>query len=114
MSPGVGQPRVEQELTRAVLDALRKLPGVKAWRNNTGRRGHIVFGEVGSPDVMCVVAPHGTFVGIELKMPGKQATPEQAAWLARIGEVGGMTVVATTLQDALAPVLWLLANGRTP
>lgn len=65
----------------------------------------------GVPDVLACVA--GTFVGIEVKQPGRRPTLHQASELAAIEAAGGVAIVATSVEDVVAAVEPLLArSGR--
>jgi hypothetical protein len=68
----------EKALQKQVLDYL-KLRGVFHWRNNTGRRGMVSYGQKGSPDICCVL-PSGHFVGFEIKSKGGALSLEQIEW----------------------------------
>ena len=52
----------------------------------------ITANRAGVPDVLVCVG--GKFVGIEIKRPGKEATPLQLNHLQRIKEAGGVAFVA--------------------
>lgn len=99
----------EQELTRGILDALAHLPGVEAWRNNTGvakAHGHrIRFGKVGSGDIMGILAD-GRHFELEVKVPGGKwkVTPEQEAHGARVRALGGLWAAVKSVDEALAVV----------
>jgi hypothetical protein len=69
----------EKELQKIVLDYL-KFRGVFHWRNNTGRRGGVAYGQKGSPDICCVL-PDGTFWGIEVKGDGGKLSHDQIDWI---------------------------------
>ncbi len=95
----------ESSLTRRLLARLRQ-------------RGHYAIKIVGSPQqqrglpdlVACV---DGTFVGIEVKRPGRKATPGQARELERIGLAGGRAAVVTSLAE-LEELLTELEGAETP
>lgn len=66
----------------------------------------------GVPDVLACVA--GTFVGVEVKQPGRKPTANQSAELAAIRAAGGVAIVATSLDDVIVAVSPLLAaSGAT-
>ena len=122
----IARRRPEREIVRAILDALRSVPGVVAWRNNTGavtvsarggsKRRFVRFGEAGMSDIIGwrreVVAsapdpPQGVravFLALEVKRPGKHATLEQADFLRRVRVAGGIAAVVTNVDEALAAV----------
>jgi hypothetical protein len=65
---------------------------------------HTVGLGVGASDLVCVVPPYGRFLGIEMKAPGKRSTTsdEQKHWLAVVRRFGGITGVATSVEEAMA------------
>lgn len=58
---------------------------------------------IGVSDLICVVPPHGRFLGIEVKRPSTRnnTSPAQKAWLAFVRKHGGITGVATSVAEAL-------------
>lgn len=99
----------EQELTRAILDRLARMPDVWCWRTNTGvakAHGHrISFGKVGSGDISGMLRG-GRHFELEVKLPGGKwkTTPEQEAHGARVLELGGLWAVVRSVEDAVAAV----------
>jgi hypothetical protein len=95
-----------------LIRALNDLPGVQAWRNNTGtlrdENGRPVqFGLcVGSSDVIGVVriAGFGCFFAIECKRPGETPTPDQLAFLELVRRMGG---AANWVTDWESGVRWV-------
>ncbi len=53
------------QLTAMVIQRLN-LAGHYVWRNNTGRRGRVSYGEPGSGDVIGLTRT-GLFIGVEIK-----------------------------------------------
>ena len=98
--------RSEAEFGRVALAELKKLPGVMAWRVNSGRRGGVSFGGIiGAPDIQGIVGGHGRFFAVELKTMRGRTTPEQDAWHARAIERGGLVWVARTLDEVIRPLV---------
>jgi hypothetical protein len=64
---------------------------------------------IGVSDLICVVPPYGRFLGIEVKRPGQEPRDEQKRWLAVVRRFGGVTGVATNVEEALA----LVAQARS-
>ena len=67
-------------------------------------RGAYVFKVVGSPYQQrgtpdLLVCWHGKFIGIELKIPGQEATPIQEHEIHKIREAGGCGVVVKSVGD---------------
>jgi hypothetical protein len=91
----------ESDIQSAILQYLN-LKHIFHYRNNTGafrteRGGFYKFGEVGSPDIICVV--RGRFIGIECKTPTGKLNDNQLDFKERLEEAGGMYVVARSLDD---------------
>ena len=55
------------------------------------------YQQVGTPDLL--VCWHGRFIGLELKIPGMDATPMQEHEIHKIREAGGCGVVITSVKD---------------
>jgi hypothetical protein len=58
---------------------------------------------------------HGYFVAIEVKQPGEEATPLQKLFLREVGDVGGFTCVAESVEDVvqlLGKIDRRIAKGR--
>jgi hypothetical protein len=91
----------ETALVKAALQLLHAR-GILAWRNNTGatRIGkHLVrFGAVGSPDILGCL-PGGRLLACEVKLPGREPTVAQAAFLTAIAAAGGLALVLTDLRQ---------------
>ncbi len=88
--------RRENEAQSACLRVLAML-GVMHWRNNTGvarlpgRGGRIrpvMYGCVGSPDILGVL-PGGRALGVECKSDTGQQSDHQRAWQERFEAAGG-------------------------
>jgi len=88
-----------------VLMALRASPAV-AWceRMNTGAamvgKRFIRFGWPGCPDVLGQLRD-GRLLGVEVKSPTGRLRTEQALFLARINQAGGLAFVARNCRDVL-------------
>lgn len=115
--------RSEAEVQRAILDYLRTVPGVYAFRCNSrvvrmpGQGGHerlVRFGVKGLPDILGwqslggpLVQPFGEwrlarFLAIEVKRPGEPPSPAQLAFLELLRRAGGIAVVASSVEDVVA------------
>lgn len=57
----------------------------------------ITTNRAGVPDLLCCVK--GRFIGIEVKMPGKKASPLQLANGIMIEDAGGFFIVATSVDE---------------
>lgn len=102
----------ESSVLRRVQEALWAYGGVHVMRNNVGRRGRVSFGlEVGSADLICVVAPHGRLLCVETKRPkGATASDAQTRWLEKMRRYGAVAGVCRTPEEAIA----LVEEARKP
>ena len=97
--------RPEAAALSEVLQALRAHPAV-SWceRMNSGaaRVGgrFIRFGFIGCPDVLGMLRD-GRLLGVEVKAPKGRLRPEQAIFLERINDAGGVGFVARDCLDVL-------------
>jgi len=57
----------------------------------------ITSNRAGIPDILCCL--EGRFIGIEVKLPGKQASPLQLANGTMIEAAGGLFLVATSAEE---------------
>lgn len=109
----------EADIQRAILDWLR-VNGIYAFRNNQqGVPLHDGSGRYrpsptrGVADILGVI-PGGRFLAVEVKGRRGKPTPQQAEFIARVNEKGGLAVVATCILDVervLRP--YLPANPET-
>lgn len=108
----------EQELTRAILDALAAR-GIWCWRTNTGvakaNGFRIRFGIVGGGDITGIL-PGGRHFECEVKLPpplrSAPVSDAQKAHGHRVNEAGGLWFVARSVEDALAQVEAALPDMR--
>ncbi len=87
----------EGEVVKAILEYLT-VRNVYAWRNNTGRRGRVTFGKVGSSDIIGILND-GRWLAIECKADGEHPTMDQLVFLAEIAKRGGLAFVARGIED---------------
>ena len=115
-------PRKESEILRAILGYLALVPGVVAWRNNTGamfgeykaKKWAVRFGKKRVSDIIgwqsqqrvsvftdatTLVSPLARFLAIEVKNEKGIVTPEQRAFLDHVEKAGGIAIVARSLDD---------------
>lgn len=89
--------KAETAIVSGLLKAIKDIPDVKAWRNNTGffmvKGRPLRFGEKGSADIMGVMAPTGRLFAIECKTPTGALEPHQIAWLAAMRKLGARVAV---------------------
>lgn len=110
----------EHPLQSALLDGLNRLPGIRAYRNNTGsirKSGRFIeYGlrayrkEVGGADLILCVS--GLMVGLEIKDKGERPTKEQYAWGAALEAAGGIWIWGDDLQTIVNRVLEIQRTRR--
>lgn len=101
---------LERDIQKACLQYL-KLRGVFAWRNNTAgiynpkTKGHFFHGLRGVSDILAIIpqkcpcALQGVFTAIEVKVPKKNPTNEQAAFLKRVNDLGGIGICVHSVDE---------------
>ena len=88
----------ESRLQRKIRKALESaFPGSFWFKVHGGP-----FQRAGLPDLLGCV--RGTYIGIEVKMPGKEPTKLQLNVMMRIHAAGGQAGYATSVEEALAYV----------
>lgn len=93
----------ENQIQRRILDALAMVPGLRIWRNNTGRRGRVTYGLCrGSADLIGLV--NGRFVALEVKTPRGKTTEDQEAFMQTVWQHGGFATVVTSVEQALEAI----------
>lgn len=71
---------------------------INCWRNNTGRKGNVSFGMVGSSDILGIMTG-GRFLAIEVKKPGGKLSEAQRDFIEDINIRGGLAFMATCIED---------------
>lgn len=110
----------ETAIMREIELALGAEPDVLLLRNNvgvakhvherTGRTWHVVYGlGPGSPDLVCIVAPLGRVVGLEVKRPGEKPSEAQLVCRSAWRSFGAVVETVTSVDEARA----VLARVRT-
>jgi len=103
---------LEADILRQCLQYLQ-LRGVLCWRQNqgaisgthNGKRRFLRFTSMeGVSDILGILPPTGRFLAVEVKRPGKNPTPQQAAFLGIVRQCGGLAVCVHSL-DELQEVL---------
>ena len=56
----------------------------------------------GSTDIVCILAPMGRWVCLEVKKPGEKPRPNQAKWLERARKMGAFAACVTSVDEAEA------------
>ena len=126
------RPRRERDIQRAILDFLRSVPGVVAWKTGGGllpladgrrvRMGHKGVSDIVGfrSEYLPIFRPNhpqaprrpadekiARFLAIEVKRPGRRATEEQMAFLDAVVRAGGIALIASSVDEVAA------ALGRT-
>jgi hypothetical protein len=97
---------LESDVLVAVLEALELLRQQgkvgRFWRQNTGAHQidgrYVRYGTPGCPDILGWLK-NGRFMCIEIKRPGGELTPDQAAFLANAEKDGCFALVARSVDD---------------
>ena len=109
--------QAENQVVAACFKYLQ-LRGCFVWRNQSrtfqvpGKGGKIrpmFVGTPGSPDIIGIM-PGGRFIGVECKKPlgprggenGSSQSPEQKAWQDECERVGGLYILARSIDDVEA------------
>lgn len=99
----------ESDVMQSILLALGSRPDCRLWRNNTGRLLNpksgrwVAFGLKGSADILGILQG-GRFLAIETKTPAGRLRPEQIAFRRMVEGLGGLYVVARSVDDAVTAV----------
>ena len=92
----------EAVLQRLILGRLQHA-GIFAWRANTGaaQRGDQVirFGHRGQSDILGALPPAGRMLAIEVKSETGRQRPDQQLFGERVRAMGGLYVLARSLDD---------------
>lgn len=86
-------PLTEKEITKQIRDLLTacRIHHTKIWQGMMSEKG-----------VSDIIACHeGKYVAIEIKRPGRKPSKDQADFLERVKESGGVAFVATCVEDVV-------------
>ena len=97
----------EQDLLKQITDWLtlyryfwyRNNVGAMSKENPDGKYRFIKFGRNGAPDL--IVVDEGLFVGIEVKLNGKEQSRVQYQFQCDVERAGGRYIIAHSLEDVL-------------
>lgn len=109
----------ETALVQAILLALGARPDCRAWRNNTGRLANprsgrwVAFGLPGSADILGILRG-GTFLAVECKTRTGRTRDAQEAFGRMVASMGGVYVLARSVEDAVAAVDAFLGSQTDP
>ena len=85
--------KLEQDIQKDILLFLEKMGFLAIKHNNIG-----IYARAGVPDLLCC-SNKGIFIGIEVKRPGQKPKPIQQAFLNIINDLGGVGIMATSVED---------------
>ena len=104
------KPPLESSVKETIRAALVAEGCMVRIHNVDARRGIGTGLGDGTPDLVCIVPPHGRFLGVEVKRPGRPGLlrPSQIAFGRAVRQFGGVWGVADSVKSALA----LLAEAR--
>lgn len=101
---------LEAEIQRRIEVAIGAEPDFLLFRNSVGKARHVSRDGVefyvpyglgnGSPDLVGILAPSGTWVALEIKRPGEEATDEQKQVHAVWRRFGAFVGVVTSPDEA--------------
>lgn len=83
---------LEKNIVAAILRHLKTRPRCFAWKTHGG-----MYGTAGIPDIIACV--DGRFCAFEVKQPGNNLTPLQAATLQKIEDAGGLARMVTSVDE---------------
>lgn len=112
--------RSEREIQDAIRIALTRRDDVVLWRNTTGLAVHDGrkqrFGlAVGSADLIGILrlpSGSGLALAIEVKRPDSRLTAEQAMFLALWQKMGGVAIVARSVEEAELGIVEAIESAR--
>ncbi len=89
--------------TGEIVKALNRLPGVRAWRANAGRKGNVQMMPKGFPDIFGHRFGHAFF--IEVKQPGEKRSQAQLDFMRDSLSVNADADFVESIDDAVRMVL---------
>ena len=93
----------ERDIQAAIINYLSLFDHVRVFRINVGavkfQDRFVRFGPKGMSDLIGIVQPSGRFLAIEVKTPTGKQTDHQAAFQRTITEMGGIYVLARSIDD---------------
>ena len=107
----------EEFLKKVMLKIQEMYPGSVVMKNNTGvlksEKGYYVkYGMVGSSDLICCIAPHGRFVGIEIKTGRARQSDQQKKYEKAINKAGGRYFILFDNADIDSQLLQIKRQGE--
>lgn len=100
-------PSPEGLIINDIQKTLEILPGVYAWRNNTGAGkrggGYVQYGKKGSGDFLGLLRG-GRFLAIEAKVPGEKQTADQIEFQREVENKGGLYLLVESGLEIIEPI----------
>jgi len=96
----------EKQLQNKIIKVLRERGGY-CFKTHSGKYQHP--SRQGLPDIMCCY--NGLFVAFEVKLPGRKPTRLQEYEMEKIGESGGIAMVASDVESVIARLKEIEAWG---
>ena len=100
----------ESQIQKAIMDYLKrkkilcfKHRNVGIYKQATKSYIPLAYGEKGISDIIGCL-PDGRFLAIEVKRPGNKPSIEQADFLARVNAMGGLGLIAYSIDDVAAVI----------
>jgi hypothetical protein len=78
--------------------AYRQNTGAAEYEDKTGKKRFVRYGKLGASDIVGLL-PGGRFIAVECKAPGGRLSEHQAEFLQDIERMGGLAVVARSVED---------------
>ncbi len=106
------KPELELPIKLRIREALAS-QGCMAMIHNVDNRQLATGLGRGVSDIICIVPPLGRFLGVEVKRPKyspSDVSDEQRAWLGAVRKFGGVSGIATCVEEAIA----LMTEARQP
>lgn len=111
----------EQQLTRAIIDAVNASGLAYVWRSQAGglkvKGGYVELAPPGTPDVVGYTTRRhalgpGRFVGLEVKLPKGKLTEAQERFM--VSAYGGLLAVVRSVDDAIRLLTGAPLRESTP
>ena len=89
----------EHEVQKEILDYLKRIR-LYHWRNNTGRRGTVSYGFLGSADILGILS-NGRFLAVECKSDTGKQSDLQKEFQLNIEANNGLYILARSIEDVI-------------
>lgn len=89
------------DLIKEIICFCQKRYNCFLWKNQTGQRGGVRFGLLGSSDILGLLGDNGRFIAIEVKIGKDTLSGDQEGFKAQIERLGGVFIEARAIEDVL-------------